>query len=517
MYSTANQYDEPTIHSRKKQLFKTIQIGDLYVLLDSVTQVQRFFKIVGNPKADSVAIAVGNSSYNVKFINREWVQKRIDRPTYFEPELQNLSPSFINNLPQSSTHFKIYRQEYPPDQFPLILQLLSSPLAVILLILTAFFIIWLADNSSFYLSSQFTWVSRVVLFGILVYTLTLSVIWVQGRGYFLYTDQGGLDLPFLIYSWANAIVETVPVFVLFQILKNRYFHTLKFEDQEFWKFVSILFLGILIQLLAVKVLAWGVPKYHIPAISYYSYFHSYAPLLKEFSVTWGIIAIGNFLNNLRKQMKELHQQTEQLNDSEAQVLASQSELDALQARVNPHFLYNSLNSIASLAQMNPAKTEEMALALSDFYKQSTNRQEQHWSTVGEERQLLATYLEIEKIRFGDRLQYNLAIEEDIDKHSIPRFLLQPLVENAIKYGFDKAKNVIDITIKVESIKEQLHIRILDSGAAFSGQMNTGYGLRSVKKKLKLLYPNSHELHFINEPSKQVYIVLENEKMISRTA
>ena len=186
-------------------------------------------------------------------------------------------------------------------------------------------------------------------------------------------------------------------------------------------------------------------------------------------------------------------------------------MDTLQAKVNPHFLYNSLNSIASLAQINPAKTEEMALALSDFYKHSTNRQEEHLSTVALEIKQLQTYLNIEKIRFGERLQYKLDIAENVLKTQIPRFLLQPIVENAIKYGFDKTTDKIKIRIQGEVINTQLHIRIMDSGESFSGQMNTGYGLRSIKKKLKLLYPNAHEIHFLNKPVKQVHIILETAK------
>ncbi|MFK7978503.1 MAG: sensor histidine kinase, partial [Saprospiraceae bacterium] len=234
-------------------------------------------------------------------------------------------------------------------------------------------------------------------------------------------------------------------------------------------------------------------------------------LIQQFSLIWGIIAIANFLNNLRKNWKHLRNQGEKLIETQKASLSSQSELDALQAKINPHFLYNSLNSIASLAQTNPVKTEEMALALSDFYKHSTNRQEEYISTLELEIKQLETYLAIEKIRFGDRLQYQLDIEKDALKTSIPRFLLQPVVENAIKYGFNKTSDKIEIKIQGNLENDQLHLRIIDSGTPFSGQMNTGYGLRSIKKKLKLLYPNAHEIHFLNKPVKQVHIILKTAK------
>ena len=234
-------------------------------------------------------------------------------------------------------------------------------------------------------------------------------------------------------------------------------------------------------------------------------------MISEGVIACSIIATANFLNNLRKHVQQLRFKEGLVKKSQQNALSSQSTLDALQARINPHFLYNSLNSIASLAQINPVKTEEMALALSDFYKHTTNRQDEHLSTLALEIKQLQTYLNIEKIRFGDRLQYQLDLTESALKAAIPRFLLQPLVENAIKYGFDKISDKIEIKVQGALINSKLHLRIMDSGKPFSGEMNTGYGLRSIKKKLKLLYPNTHDIHFLNQPIKQVHIILETIK------
>jgi len=518
IYSTGVPYDEPMVKERLNRGYNPIQVGDLYVLLDTTNQVEQFFKIIGNPISDSIAIAVGQRihNHNFTFKNKDWARKRIDRPIYFHSELSFLTEASMQNLKKETSDYIVYRQEYPPDQISLIARLMYSPLAVLIFILMAFFIIWIVDTGSLYLSSRFNWMSRIVLLGIFGYIIALTINGIQVRGYLVYLSEttGYTGFPSFLWlsSWINSILETIPVFILFQFLRKRYFQYLKFEDQEFRKFLTILVFGIILQVVAVKIIAWIVPKYDIPAINYYVlHGWSYMVLAKQFSITWGCIAIGNFLNNLRKRMKELRRKANQLSDSEEKALSSQSQLDALHARVNPHFLYNSLNSIASLAQTNPAKTEEMALALSDFYKHSTNRQDQNWSTLGEELELIKTYLDIEKIRFEDRLQYQLETSENAGLYPIPRFLLQPLVENAIKYGFNKKENKTAITIKVEGNSKELQIRILDSGPSFSGHMNTGYGLKSVKKKLKLLYPNTHELHFINEPIKQVHIILNPSK------
>ena len=511
LYASWNTYDEPVIYSKDSKLFNAIEIGDFFVLKDTANQVYDFFKVVGNPKSDSIWIAYGNPTYNNNFKNKDWVKKGIDRPIYFQSELKKVAKYAILNIHLQTSNFKVYRQDYPLDQFPLSLRLYYSPLGLLLIIVVIFLIIWLVDTSSFYLSSRFQWLSRIMAIGILSYAIVLIYYRIQYQGYIYYLMTQGLAIPsFWVSSWANSIIEFLPIFLSFQYLKNRYFKQLNFADQEFSKFLCILVLGTLLQLVAVIIIFWIVPKFGIPAINYYQLDQmGYSILIKEFSLFWAVIAIANFLNNLRKYVKELGRKSKLLNQSEEKELASQSELDALQARVNPHFLYNSLNSIASLAQVNPAKTEEMTIALSDFYKHSTNRADKYWSTIGEESQLLRTYLDIEKIRFGERLEYELEIAESLKNQPIPHFLLQPLVENAIKYGFDKDRNTIAIVIKAEIIGDQLHIKVKDSGDPFSEQLSTGYGLRSVKKKLKLLYPKMYEIHFINTPKKQIHIILKS--------
>jgi sensor histidine kinase YesM len=118
-------------------------------------------------------------------------------------------------------------------------------------------------------------------------------------------------------------------------------------------------------------------------------------------------------------------------------LKAKAELKSLQSQINPHFLYNSLNSIASLAPIDAAKTQQMAHSLSDLFKYSINRKGKKTSTVKDEIEMVKSYLEIEKIRFGDRLQFDIDVDKDIEDYEIPLFLIQPLVENAVKHGISQ--------------------------------------------------------------------------------
>ena len=119
---------------------------------------------------------------------------------------------------------------------------------------------------------------------------------------------------------------------------------------------------------------------------------------------------------------------------ESAVLAREAELRALRAQVNPHFLFNSLHSIGSLAGTRPAAAREMAIALGEFLRHSLRLGGLAGVPLQQEVDLMAQYLSIEQVRFGDRLQVHIDVEPEAGASRVPPLLLQPLVENAIKHG-----------------------------------------------------------------------------------
>ncbi|WP_299454877.1 sensor histidine kinase [uncultured Microscilla sp.] len=193
---------------------------------------------------------------------------------------------------------------------------------------------------------------------------------------------------------------------------------------------------------------------------------------------------------------------------ELKQLKTQAELDALHARVNPHFLYNTLNSIASLIHANPDKAEQMTLLLSKFFRYNTNRKNNHLTTIGEELDMVATYLEIEKVRFGDRLNYQLDLPPGAKNYLIPRFLLQPLVENALKHGIAKLAEKGKLSLTINTENDQIKVMIGDNGPGFSDELVSGYGLKSTREKLELLFPGNADFYFENSPKKQLVITLK---------
>lgn len=202
-------------------------------------------------------------------------------------------------------------------------------------------------------------------------------------------------------------------------------------------------------------------------------------------------------------LKEKERELEKLYE-----LKAKSELDAIHAKINPHFLYNALNSIVSLIHEDPDKAEQMVFSLSDLFRYSINSGGDNFSTIEEEIFLVRTYLEIEHVRFEDQLTFNIHVDEGLKDIMIPKFLIQPLIENAIKHGTSKISQGM-IRLEIKRMHEDLCISVSDNGADFPKELNSGYGLKSTVDKLELLYKQDYQFQLLNEPTKQVQIILKN--------
>lgn len=182
-----------------------------------------------------------------------------------------------------------------------------------------------------------------------------------------------------------------------------------------------------------------------------------------------------------------------------------AELQALQSKINPHFLYNSLNSIVSLIHEDPDKAEEMTLKLSKLFRFSINSQKENFCTLKEEVEILNTYLDIEKVRFGSRINFIIDMPSEIQNKMVPRFLLQPLVENALKHGLKDVRDQGEIKVIFVANEQQLDLFIYDNGIPFPTELVAGYGMQSTYDKLQLLYKDNYDLQIVNYPNKHIKI------------
>lgn len=169
-------------------------------------------------------------------------------------------------------------------------------------------------------------------------------------------------------------------------------------------------------------------------------------------------------------------------------LHKEAELFKLRQQLQPHFLYNSLNSINALTMIEPAKAQEMVGMLSDFLRNSVQREAKEKIPVLDELDYLSNYLAIEAIRFGDRLKVVFNKQENI-AGTVPPFLLQPLLENAIKFGLYGNTGAVTISIDIQSKNGILTFTISNPYDANANKTpkGTGFGLAGVNRRLFLIY------------------------------
>lgn len=188
----------------------------------------------------------------------------------------------------------------------------------------------------------------------------------------------------------------------------------------------------------------------------------------------------SFENIARKNMKE----------AKLENMLRETELLMLRSQINPHFLFNSLNSVSSLTLTNPNRAREMVIKLSDFMRYALTRKEDQTVPLETELGKLRLYLDIEKVRFGEKLILKEDISDECLKHMVPNMILQPLYENAVKHGVYESVDKVYINLTTKQTDKGILIIIsnnFDPDSIPAG--GTGTGLPNVRRRLELFYGN----------------------------
>ena len=204
-------------------------------------------------------------------------------------------------------------------------------------------------------------------------------------------------------------------------------------------------------------------------------------------IYWVILSVCHALEFYRRY------QERQTHTLELEKLLTEARLEALQMQLNPHFLFNTLHAVSSLMHKDVEAADRMIARLSGLLRyalESTNTQE---VTLEDELSFLSEYLEIERIRFGDRLQTEFSIAPDTRSLLVPNLILQPLVENAIRHGIETSSAPGRITIVAKQVDNQLCISVSDlCKTERRSSVEPGVGLSNVRSRLEQLYGSSHE-------------------------
>ena len=229
-------------------------------------------------------------------------------------------------------------------------------------------------------------------------------------------------------------------------------------------------------------------------LSIFSHYQTYSSFL-SFSLPFRFIILFVFLgwcafaNVLWYRLEEQSEMQERL--FMAQNLAKEAELNKLRHQLQPHFLFNSLNSVYALTIVNPKEAGTMITKLASFLRGTLKRDDEVWVSVAEEMEYIQLYLDIEKVRFSHRLNLDIQIDESTLDLCLPGTLLQPIVENAIKFGLYNTSAAILISVAVTVENKVLKISVQNPyDPEMKATGGTGFGLTAIRRRLYLLFADN---------------------------
>ncbi len=190
-------------------------------------------------------------------------------------------------------------------------------------------------------------------------------------------------------------------------------------------------------------------------------------------------------------------------ERQLQIHASQSELKALRAQINPHFLFNALNAIAGLIHEAPERAEETVEQLAEVFRYTLRGSQQEWALLRDEMEFVRAYLEIEKARFGERLQVELRSDPGLSDWRVPTMMVQTLVENAVKHGISRVQGVGEISVSCRRHEGFAQIEVRDNGPGQDVQPISepsfgGFGLQSIRERLEGYFGNQAQLDVLRD-------------------
>ena len=184
--------------------------------------------------------------------------------------------------------------------------------------------------------------------------------------------------------------------------------------------------------------------------------------------------------------KEMVQQ-ERIKRLSSEKEALEAKLRLLQAQIEPHFLFNTLSNVLSLIDRDPVKGKSMLADLIRYLRTSLSRTLPDTTTLDQEIEIIKAYLNIQKIRMGERLHFTIEIPDTARLCPFPPMLLQPLVENAVKHGLEQQMEGGEITIRAAEEDDLIRIEVTDTGPGFSSFQKAGVGIANVRERIRLLY------------------------------
>ena len=322
--------------------------------------------------------------------------------------------------------------------------------------------------------------------------ILIIFLWVIGVAYLIHQYEPGF-----VNALIDVGVHTFFLLIIFFFLENIFrFYTP--QEKHFLIFLSFpIVLSTLVFFLGKFTLEFVLNQKNEYLLSLKEFY-----LLRVFVIFLIILGYALLLlfhSKLESQIKALER------NDQMERLAREAELYQLRQQLQPHFLFNSLNSISSLVKSRPDEAREMVLQLSDFLRKTIRKENDKWINVAEELEYLKLFIGIEKLRFGHRLSVDFISDTEIEKFVLPQLMVQPLLENAVKHGLYGVLGDVLIRVSLEMEDKYLKICISNPFDPEAGQaIGEGFGLKAMKRRLFLLF-GRHDLLQVKEV-KNLFIV-----------
>lgn len=293
-------------------------------------------------------------------------------------------------------------------------------------------------------------------------------------------------------SFQLAATDSIISNLLLAFIGVALYNVMRFYDLSKDNFFNLRIWVILITVFCSVLINWILKVWNKNDATYLHFLEF--ELLLRFCYNFLMVIFISLLNWMVYYFKNERESLKRKSDTEK--LSREAELTGLRQQLQPHFLFNSLNSISALAGSKPEEARKMIQQLSDFLRGTLKKDDQQLVTLQDELHHLQLYLEIEKVRFGHRLKTIIKNDEKSLTMLLPSLLLQPIVENAIKFGlYDTTENItIQIQTKVDGNDLIIEVKNPFDPETSSPNKGTGFGLNSVQRRLYLLFSRNDLLN-----------------------
>jgi signal transduction histidine kinase len=245
---------------------------------------------------------------------------------------------------------------------------------------------------------------------------------------------------------------------------------------------AITVIGVAVAGIVLVAVGWIRPSQYLNLIRW----SLWISLLVATAACLFVIAYESLRNEL--DTTSLALRTKERDEAEARRLAAEAQLASLEARVQPHFLFNTLNSIAELIHENPKGAERMTGQLASLLRSSLDEQPGRLIPLRDELAVVRDYLDIERVRFGDRLRFDVMVDEGLEQVCVPRLAVQTLVENTVKYAVSRRRDSVDLVIRAAAVNGRVSIAVEDDGPGFDPtSLPEGHGLALLRSRLAMTF------------------------------